>query len=71
MLCDIFNNDFKEMFNNDHCRRGRHKESQPLSRSRREDAVGRHYENNNKPMFINCKDLSERAAVDEESPKGM
>ena len=59
------------MFNNDHFRRGRHKESQSLSRNRREDAVSRHYENNNKPMFINCEDLSDQAAVDEESPKGM
>ena len=60
------------MCNNHHFRRGRHKESQVLPRSRRDDAVGnRHYENNNKPEFINCKALSEQAAVDEESPKGI
>ena len=31
----------------------------------------RHYENNNKPTFINCEDFSREAVVDEESPKGM
>ena len=64
------NTELKNILTPDNFRRGRHKESQILSRSRRNDAVAKQYENNNKPMFINCEDLSRQAAVDEESPKG-
>ena len=48
-----------------------------LSRARREPSpaldsadVRRQYENNNKPMFLNCEALSKQAAVDEQQPKG-
>ena len=55
-------------------RHSRHKDSEILSRSRREPnpavAAVKQYENNNKPAFLNCEALSNQAAVDEQQPKG-
>ena len=59
---------------NSRSRHSRHKDSEILSRTRREPspevAAVKQYENNNKPRFLNCEALSKQAAVDEQQPKG-